>query len=337
MGTVSNIDPDKVYDYHTAFDIHPTQVVYNVDINANNKKILNIALDRNSNNSAATVGMVKEIHPFTTHNLYRKFFEEVFDFTDANIYGLSRGVSGVVFNSLDSITGNPIRNIAIPDRTIDDIREEGLDVTGYVISYSPPIGVSKYSLCIIFYHWRNRNFSLTKKNSNNNNILLKLNYDKTNNSINLTVSKTTQSFSMPSSFSGRKIVKISNYSSTLTIPAVRYTNSQEFEFTTEDGVLNKIMYSPNFYDSSDIMIPSVSLTLKFFSNSSRNIAPLFTRFASLIHFVQFVRFAHSFHSVLSFRSTRSQGSLSLLEKLEKNFKVSDAHVIIISLLYNKMK
>ena len=137
------------------------------------KKILNIALDRNSNNSAATVGMVKEIHPFTTHNLYRKYFEEVFDFTDANIYGLSRGVSGVVFNSLDSITGNPIRNIAIPNRTIDDIREEGLDVTGYVISNSSPIGVSKYSLCIIFYHWRNRNFSLTKKNSNNNNILLK--------------------------------------------------------------------------------------------------------------------------------------------------------------------
>ena len=34
-GTVSNIDPDKVYDYHTAFDIKPTEVVYNVDINAN--------------------------------------------------------------------------------------------------------------------------------------------------------------------------------------------------------------------------------------------------------------------------------------------------------------
>ena len=44
VGTFSNIDPDKVYDYHTAFDIKPTQVVYNVDINANNKKILNIAL-----------------------------------------------------------------------------------------------------------------------------------------------------------------------------------------------------------------------------------------------------------------------------------------------------
>ena len=38
VSKVSNIDPDKVYDYHTAFDIKPTQVEYNVNINANNKK-----------------------------------------------------------------------------------------------------------------------------------------------------------------------------------------------------------------------------------------------------------------------------------------------------------
>ena len=41
VGTVSNIDPDKfkVYDYHTAFDIKPAEVVYNVDINVNQKEI----------------------------------------------------------------------------------------------------------------------------------------------------------------------------------------------------------------------------------------------------------------------------------------------------------
>ena len=61
MGSVSSIDPDKVYDYHTAFNIHPTEVVFNVDINANEKNIRNIALDRNRDNSAATVGMVKEL------------------------------------------------------------------------------------------------------------------------------------------------------------------------------------------------------------------------------------------------------------------------------------
>ena len=42
-GTVSNIDPDKVYDYHTTFDIKPTEVVYNFDINANQKKKLKIS------------------------------------------------------------------------------------------------------------------------------------------------------------------------------------------------------------------------------------------------------------------------------------------------------
>ena len=67
---------------------------------------------------------------------------------------------------------------------------------------------------------------------------------------------------MPSSFNGKKIVlwlienfdtnvtkvKISNYSSTLTIPAVQYNVNQRWKFTTEDGVLIRLMYSPNFYD-----------------------------------------------------------------------------------------
>ena len=77
VGTFSNIDPDKVYDYHNAFDIKPTEVVYNVDINANQKAIKNIKLDRNSDNSAAIVGMVKELAPYTvnnfTENISKKF------------------------------------------------------------------------------------------------------------------------------------------------------------------------------------------------------------------------------------------------------------------------
>ena len=113
VGTVSNIDPDKTYDYHTVFDIHPTQVEYNVDINANNKKILNIALDRNSNNSAATVAMVKELIPFTKNSLYRKYFEEYYDFSDANIYGINIGSSGVIINSLKpNITLPPNKDLS---------------------------------------------------------------------------------------------------------------------------------------------------------------------------------------------------------------------------------
>ena len=71
VGTFSNIDPDKVYDYHTAFDISPTQVVYNVNINANQKAIRNIKLERQNDNSAATVALVKELAPYTANALHR--------------------------------------------------------------------------------------------------------------------------------------------------------------------------------------------------------------------------------------------------------------------------
>ena len=51
----------SVFDYHTAFDIKPTEVVYNVNLDMNRKKILNIAPDKTKNNSAATVKMVKDL------------------------------------------------------------------------------------------------------------------------------------------------------------------------------------------------------------------------------------------------------------------------------------
>ena len=101
MSKVSNIDPDKVYDYHTAFDIQKTQVKYNVDINANQKAIRNIKLERGSNNSAATVGMVKELTPFTTNYIYRQYFEDFYDFTDATKYKLVTGSSGAVFTGVN--------------------------------------------------------------------------------------------------------------------------------------------------------------------------------------------------------------------------------------------
>ena len=90
FGKVSSIDPQKTYDYHTAFDIKPTEVVYNVDLDMNRKKILNIAPDKTKNNSAATVKMVKDLEtklsPHTTSNAYREIFEEFYDLSDASNY-----------------------------------------------------------------------------------------------------------------------------------------------------------------------------------------------------------------------------------------------------------
>ena len=81
---------------------------------------------------------------------------------------------------------------------------------------------------------------------------------------------------MPSSFNGKKIViwltenfnanitkvKISNYSAILSLQTVRYTHEQVFEFSTKGGVLSKIMYSPNFYDTDSEQYHKVILQEK---------------------------------------------------------------------------
>ena len=268
-GAFSNIDPDKVYDYHTAFDIKPTEVVYNVDINANQKEIKNIKLDRQNDNSAATVALVKELAPFTKNALYRLYFSEVYDFANVDSYGINIGSSGVIINSVKP-------NISLPpNKDLDVIKKDCLRVNGYDVTFSPTHS-SKSTLCIVFTHWRNRSFTLTKYLSTNNNILVKLNYDKTNNKVTLTVNRATQNFTMLSEFSGKIIVlwltenfdtnvtkvKISNYSGTLTIPAVYYNVNQRWKFTTEDGMLYRLMYSPNFYDTDSEQFHKVMLQEK---------------------------------------------------------------------------
>ena len=269
MGTFSNIDPDKVYDYHTAFDIKPTEVVYNVDINANKKTIRNIKIDPNDYSSVATIGQIYGMTKFTINNLYRNYFEEFYNFTDADSYGINIGSSGVIINSVKP-------NITLPpNKDLDEIKKDGLHVNGYDVTFSPTHS-SKSTLCIVFTHWRNRSFTLTKYLSTNNNILVKLNYDKTNNKVTLTVNRATQNFTIPSSFDGKRIVlwqaenfdpnvtkvKISNYSGAISIPAVHYNVKQRWKFTTEDGVLNKLMYSSNFYDDDSEQYHKVILQEK---------------------------------------------------------------------------
>ena len=223
MSAVSNIDADKVYDYHSAFDIKPTQVVYNVGINANNKRISNIALDKTQNTSAATVGMVKELIPFTTNHVYRKYFEEFYDFTDANIYGINKASSGVVINSL-------VPNISFPNKHLSDIKKEGLNITNYTINFNPSSNFTNFTLCIVFYHWSNRDFALVKKNTQDKQSLISLTFSKAAGYLTLLSNSLRDSFSLPNTFDGKKIVlwltqsvdsivtkvNISNFSSTLT-------------------------------------------------------------------------------------------------------------------------
>ena len=283
VGTFSNIDPDKVYDYHTAFDIKPTEVTYNVDINTNNKKILNINLDRNNNNSAATVGMVNEINPFTKNYIYRKYFEEFFDFKDSNIYGLNHTSSGTVFNHLSSITGNSARNINLStNKTIDNIKDGGLNVNNYTLSFKPnPTQNKNFTLCIVFNFSRNKTFRLSKDKINNINRkehFIDLIYLNVNNTLNLHVLRQNKSITVTSDFDGKKVVLwltenintnvtkaiLRNYSGKLITNVVIPSSNDifEFVFTSRDAVIEKFMFSPNFYDDDSDEYHTVMLQEK---------------------------------------------------------------------------
>ena len=269
MSKVSNIDPDKVYDYHTAFDIQKTQVKYNVDINANNKKIINIALDKNNNSSAATVAMVKELIPFDSNYVYRKYFEEFYDLNDANIYDLNKTASGVVINSL-------IPNMTIPNKHLSDIKKEGLNIKNYTIRFNPSTNFSNYTLCLVLSYWNESDFSIVKKDGNNQDLL---NF-KCINDLNTLVTYLTllsnnkrDFFNLPSSLPPKILInkqpkynnktvlwltesvdtivtkaKLSRYTTTLTLATSNHHENQHFDFRFDDVVLNKIMFSPNFYD-----------------------------------------------------------------------------------------
>ena len=260
MSKVSNIDPDKVYDYHKSFEIYRSEVKFNVGINANNKNIFNIALNRNLNSSAATVGMVKELIPFTVNHVYSRFFDQIYDFTDANNYELKRGASGIVISGLNDF--NSLNGITIPDKDISNINKKGLDVINYTVNFKPSANFRNYTLCLVFYIMTDKDFALVKKNLQDNQNLMSLTYTKAAGYVTLLTSNKRQFFSLPNDFNKKKIVlwlahsvdtivtkvNLSNYSSTLSIDSANYVPDQDFDFITEDGIMNKIMFSPNFYD-----------------------------------------------------------------------------------------
>ena len=153
LGQVSDVDADKVYDYHTTFDIKPKEVSFNVDINANKKAIKNIKLDRKSDNSAATVAMVKELAPFTKNNLYGEYFEEFYDFSDVTNYNITLGASGVVLTCIKlNLSFKTSKNLSIFDT-------DGLRLQYIYFRVAIP-NKPNITICFIMNLWLNRNFNI---------------------------------------------------------------------------------------------------------------------------------------------------------------------------------
>ena len=77
-------------------------------------------------------------------------FGEFYDFADAGRYGLSRGASGVIFNSLKP-------NITLPNKDLSDIRNyyihtEKYSPKSYVVNFRTQISSSQSEERTIFFH-----------------------------------------------------------------------------------------------------------------------------------------------------------------------------------------
>ena len=175
LGETMDLDPNKTYDYHTAFDIKPTEVVYNVDLDMNRKKILNIAPDKTKNNSAATVKMVKDLDtklsPYTKNNVYREIFEEFYDLSDASNYKIIIGVSGIMVSGIQP-------NIYFPRMDIANIWEGRLRIKNTTLSLKL-FSERSFTLCVVMQLWLNRSFSIKTLMSNEAYERPHLIYDKT--------------------------------------------------------------------------------------------------------------------------------------------------------------
>ena len=271
FGKVSSIDPQKTYDYHTVFDIKPTEVVFNVDLDMNRKKILNIAPDKTRNNSAATVKMLKDLEtklsPRTKNNAYREIFEEFYDLSDAGIYKIASHPPGIIFYGL------------LPNMTFFNINVANIEKGGLRIQNKPLnlalFSKKSFTICVVMQLWLNRAMYIKTFMINEADEKPHFIYDKTTKKLTLQtnglkIGTANETFiTLLDSFNGKRVVfwltkkgiggtptvkaSISNHSATLTLSSALASQSNyTFRTSSEDAVIHKVMYTPNFYDLDSI-------------------------------------------------------------------------------------
>ena len=281
LGESMDLDPDKTYDYHSAFDIKPTEVVYNVDLDMSRKKKLNIAPDRTKNNSAATVKMVKDLEtklsPHTKNNAYREIFEEFYDLSDASNYKIILGISGIMISGI-------LPHIYFPRMDTTNVLKGGLRLQNTTLSLEL-FSKRSFTLCVVMQLWLNKSRSIKPMMSNGTYEKPHLIYDKTTKKLKLQTnglrsgSTNKTSITLLDSFNGKRVVfwltkkgrggdltvkaSVSNYSGTLTLSsALASQSTYTFRIFSEDAMIYKIMYTPNFHDFDAIEFHGIMLQEK---------------------------------------------------------------------------
>ena len=245
----------------------------------NRKKILNIAPDKTKNNSAATVKMVKDLgtklSPYTTNNVYREIFEEFYDLSDASNYKIIVGVSGIMISGI-------LPHIYFPRMDTTNVLEVGFWLHNTTLSLEL-FSKRSFTLCVVMQLWLNKSLSIKTIMSNGAYEKPHLIYDKTTKKLKLQTnghgSTNETSITLLNSFNGKRVVfcltkkgtggdltvkaSVSNYSGTLTLSsALASQSTYTFRIFSEDAIIYKIMYTPNFHDLDSIEFHRIMLHKK---------------------------------------------------------------------------
>ena len=199
--------------------------------------------------------MVKESIHFTKNALFKKYFEQIYDFSDATNYRLTLiGASGVVLTGLKpSLSFKTSKDLSIINTDGLRLQYNHFEV---VIPNKP-----NFTICVVMQLWLKRNFNIFFTiNSVSTKVL---SFNKSTNELSLITNTITTKFTIPSLFNGKKIVlwmtensganvikaSLSTYSSTLTNNSNTFRGTRyKIKIDTKDGMFYKFMYSSNFYD-----------------------------------------------------------------------------------------
>ena len=223
--------------------------------------------------------MVKDlmamVGPHTKNLTYRTIFKEFYDFSDASNYKIVLGISGIMVTGI-------LPNIYFPRMDIANTWEGGLRITNTTLSLEL-FSKRSFTLCVVMQLWLNRSFSIKTLMSNGAYERPHLIYDKTTKKLKLQTnghgSTNETSITLLNSFNGKRVVfwltkkgtgvdltakaSISNHSGTLTLSSTLTSQSTyTFRIFSEDTVIYRVMYTPNFHDFDSIEFHRIMLQEK---------------------------------------------------------------------------
>ena len=198
-----------------------------------------------------------------------------YDLSDVTDYKIVQGISGIMISGI-------LPNVYFSAMDTTNVLEGGLRLHDTTFSLEL-FSKRSFTLCVVMQLWLNRSFSIKTLMSNGVYEKPDLIYDKTTKILKLQTnghgSTNETSITLLNSFNGKRVVfwltkkgtggdltvkaSISNHSGTLTLSSTLTSQSTyTFRIFSEDTVIYRVMYTPNFHDFDSIEFHRIMLQEK---------------------------------------------------------------------------